>query len=45
MSFAQEKIELEGIITLLKEENEWKVNNDVYNIEDIIPIIDEAISK
>lgn len=43
MSFAQEKIELEGIITLLKEENEWKVNNDVYNFEDLIPIIDENI--
>lgn len=43
MSFAEEKIELKGIITLLKEENEWKVNNDVYNFEDLIPIIDENI--
>ncbi|GIP43985.1 hypothetical protein J45TS6_24440 [Paenibacillus sp. J45TS6] len=45
MSFAKEKIELEGIITLLKEENEWKVNNDVYNFEDLISIIDENIDN
>ncbi|MBD7970542.1 hypothetical protein [Paenibacillus gallinarum] len=45
MSFAEEKIELEGIITLLQENDEWKVNNDVYNFEDLIPIIDESISK
>ncbi|WP_454192326.1 hypothetical protein [Paenibacillus sp. Marseille-Q7038] len=44
-SFAQEKIELEGMITLLQENNEWKVNNDMYNFEDLIPIIDESIIK
>ncbi|WP_211746988.1 hypothetical protein [Paenibacillus sp. Marseille-Q4541] len=45
MSFAKEQIALDGIITLLKENDAWKVNNDVYNMEALIKILDEMISK
>ncbi|MEK5057109.1 hypothetical protein BK126_17695 [Paenibacillus sp. FSL H7-0326] len=35
VSLAEEALDLEGTIYMLKEDDEWKVNNDVYNVEDI----------
>lgn len=39
VSLAEESLDLEGTIYLLKEADEWKVNNDVYNVEDILNIV------
>lgn len=44
-SLVEETLDLEGTIYLLKETNEWKVNNDVYNTEVITNIFDENILK
>ncbi|SFS56072.1 hypothetical protein [Paenibacillus sp. 453mf] len=41
LSMAEDTLDLEGTIYLLKEANEWRVNNDVYNIEDILNILME----
>ncbi|MFD2701025.1 hypothetical protein ACFSVM_11160 [Paenibacillus shunpengii] len=35
ISLAEETLDLEGTIYMLKEDDEWKVNNDIYNVEDI----------
>lgn len=44
-SLGEETLDLEGTIYLLKETDEWKVNNDVYNTEVITNIFDENILK
>lgn len=35
-----EKIPLEGQLTLLKENDTWKVNNDIYNVEKLQEVLD-----
>lgn len=45
LTFAAERIDLNGNITLVKDNGTWKVNKDVYNLEKIIEILDEIISK
>ncbi|WP_454191052.1 hypothetical protein [Paenibacillus sp. Marseille-Q7038] len=44
-SLGEEALDLEGTIYLLKEADEWKVNNDVYNTEIIMNIFDENMLK
>lgn len=41
LSMAEDTLDLEGTIYLFKEADEWRVNNDVYNIEDILNILME----
>ncbi|MCM3782269.1 hypothetical protein M3231_04745 [Neobacillus mesonae] len=45
LSLAEETLDLKGTIYLLKEADEWKVNNDVYNTEVIMNIFDENMLK
>lgn len=44
-TMGEEKLGLEGTITLLNEDNAWKVNKDVYNSEDLLSIIDAERGK
>ncbi|KGE17372.1 hypothetical protein [Paenibacillus wynnii] len=39
----EDKLFLDGTMTLLKEGDVWKVNNDIYNSEDILSIIEGQI--
>lgn len=42
---AKDKLFLNGTVSLLKEEGVWKVNNDIYNSEDIYNMIDASINN
>ncbi|OKP84904.1 MULTISPECIES: hypothetical protein [Paenibacillus] len=43
--FGEDMISLDGIVTLLKKGDTWKVNNDIYNSEDIMAIINTEIEN
>lgn len=41
----KDKLFLNGTVSLLKEDGVWKVNNDIYNSEDIYNMIDASINN
>ncbi|SDW74177.1 hypothetical protein SAMN05518848_102882 [Paenibacillus sp. PDC88] len=43
VSVADETLDLEGTIYMLKEDDDWRVNNDIYNTEIVYDIIDAAM--
>lgn len=45
LTFGTEQIDLHGDITMVKDNDTWKVNKDVYNFEEIVYILDEIIAK